>query len=194
MKKYEINLEGADKPFLDWVDSLNLIPNKEDKNILELGCGFGTQFLCNEFKNVYSFEVYKDKSWFDKTTELLNRWDNWHGTFYTGLELQMSEAIQAIYDNPNNRNEESFHIPNGFYDKLNQFVNLNEIDVVFVDHNLNMRGETVNYFLNKGISYIFAHDTNHGHGTYGWNIINESEKYDVVKYNSYQGVTFWIKK
>ena len=55
----EIKLDGVNKNYLDWVDSLKIIPQKSSKSILEFGCGFGTQYLCNNFQKVYSFEVYE---------------------------------------------------------------------------------------------------------------------------------------
>ena len=42
MKKQEINLEGANTNYLDWVESLKIIPQKSSKSILEFGCGLGT--------------------------------------------------------------------------------------------------------------------------------------------------------
>lgn len=190
MKK-EINLEGANKQFLDWTDSLNIIENKENKRILELGCGFGTQYLCNEFKEVYSFEVFDTKEWYDKSVQLLSKWDNWKGTFYTFEELRMWEDEKILRDtNGNIRNYRSLLT---FYETLNDFVDLDTIDVVFVDQSFHHRAETVLYFMNKEIKNIFAHDTKHGSNMYGWNIIQPNEKYKVVNFDSHQGVTHWIK-
>ena len=190
----QINLEGSNSKFLDWVDSLKIIPEKSSKNILEFGCGFGTQYLCKDFGHVYSFEVHGSDDWFNKTVELLSQWDNWTGKFYTRHDLNLHEAVEAIYKNPNDRNEEAFRIPNGFYDRLNQFVDLSTIDVAFVDHSLNMRAETVNYLMDVGVPTIFAHDTKHGFGTYGWNLVKNTDDYEVVNFDSFQGVTYWIKK
>lgn len=190
----QINLQGANSKYLDWVGSLELISDKTSKTILEFGCGFGTQYLCNEFAKVYSFEVYGTREWYDKTVELLSQWDNWEGRFYTPIELELKEAIETIYINPNVRNESAFHTNGGLYDKLSEFVDLSKIDVAFVDHSMNMRGETVNYLMEIGIPIIFAHDTKHGHSTYGWNKIEKNPNYEVSNYNCYQGVTYWIKK
>lgn len=193
MKK-ELNLEGANPVYLDWEPSLKIIQNKSQKIVLEFGCGFGTQILCNNFKEVYSFEVHGIKKWYDKTVQLLSQWDNWNGMFHTGKELGTYEVTQAIYSNKNNRDQTPFYKRGGYYDKLNEFVDLSKVDVAFVDHSQNMRAETVNYLMGKDIPVIFAHDTKYGHDTYGWGLVEKREDYEVVNINSGQGVTYWIKK
>lgn len=190
----KINLDGANQSYLDWVDSLKIIPQKSSKNVLEFGCGFGTQYLCNDFKHVYSFEVYGNDTWWNKTVELMEPWDNWTGCFYTADELGIGEAVTHIYKFPKERNKDVFNIPNGLYDKLNEFVDLSTIDVAFVDHSFNMRAEIVNYLLDNNVPIVFAHDTNHGNDIYGWYLIENRSDYEKVNVNSYQGVTYWIKK
>lgn len=190
----KINLEGANPIFLDWKDSLKIIQNKSEKIILEFGCGFGTQILCNNFKTVYSFEVHNIRKWYDKTVQLLSKWDNWNGMFHTGEELGIREAVQNVYVNKNNRNQKPFYKEDGYYDRLNKFVDLSSVDVAFVDHSQNMRAETVNYLMDKDIPIIFAHDTKHGHDVYGWGLVNPRDDYEVININSNQGVTYWIKK
>jgi hypothetical protein len=192
--KNELNLEGANPVYLDWEPSLKIIQNKSQKIVLEFGCGFGTQILCNNFKEVYSFEVHGIKKWYDKTVQLLSQWDNWNGMFHTGEELGIRNAVRAVYSNKNNRDQTPFYNEGGYYDKLNEFVDLSKVDVAFVDHSQNMRAETVNYLMGKDIPVIFAHDTKHGHDTYGWGLVEKREDYEVVNINSGQGVTYWIKK
>jgi len=190
--KQDIDLQYENAKFLDWTDSLKLIPNKEDKNILELGCGVGTQYLCNEFKNVYSFEVYSTNEWFEKSKQLLSKWNNWNGTFYTFEEIDLVQAETELRNsNGKIRNENRL---NTFYKNLNKFVDLNNIDVVFVDQAFHLRAETVNYFMKANIPFIFAHDTKQGSDMYGWPLVYKRDNYDMVLWNSYQGVTYWIKK
>ena len=190
----KLNLEGANQIYLDWKDSLKIISNKKDKVVLEFGCGFGTQILCDNFKEVYSFEVHGIRKWYDKTVELLSDWDNWHGMFHTGEELGIREAVQNVYKNKNNRDQTPFYNKGGYYDKLNEFVDLSKVDVAFVDHSQNMRAETVNYLMDNDIPIIFAHDTKYGHDVYGWGLVNTDNGYEAVNINSGQGVTYWIKK
>lgn len=191
MKK-EIDLQYANEKFLDWSYSLATIPNKEEKTILELGCGVGTQYLCNEFKQVYSFEVFETKEWFDKSVQLLSKWDNWIGEFHTFEDLKLWEAEKELRDSKGRiRNHNGLK---GFYSKLNDFVDLSTIDVVFVDQAFHFRAETVLYFKDKSIPYIFAHDTKHGHEMYGWDLIGNDENYEKKSFDSHQGVTYWIKK
>jgi len=190
----KLNLNGANPTYLDWVDSLKIISQRSSKKVLEFGCGFGTQYLCNNFEEVYSFEVHGVRTWYDKTVELMQQWDNWNGSFYTAEELNLTEAVNHIYKFPKERNKEAFDIPNGFYDKLNQFVDLSIIDVAFVDHSLNMRAETVNYLMERGIPVVFAHDTKFGNDIYGWYLVDDRSDYEKVNINSGQGVTYWIKK
>ena len=191
MKK-EIDLQYANEKFLDWHHSLELIPNKEEKTILELGCGVGTQYLCNEFKEVYSFEVYDTKEWFDKSTQLLSKWDNWRGTFYTFEELDLWEAESELRES--NGRIRNYRALNNFYETINDFVDTEKIDVVFVDQAFHFRAETVMHFMRLEIPYIFAHDTKHGANMYGWDLIQNNHKYEKMHFDSAQGVTYWIKK
>lgn len=194
MEKHKINLEGAQNQFLDWTQTLKIIQNKSEKNVLEFGCGFGTQFLCNEFKNVYSFEISAKRDWYDKTVELLEPWNNWNGAFYTSKDIGTYDVVKSLYDGGKNRDYSVFYNPNGFYDKLNEFVDLSTIDVAFVDHSQYMRAETVISLLDLNIPIVFAHDTNYGNDVYGWYLIENREDYDKIKFSDGQGTTYWIKK
>jgi hypothetical protein len=190
----EISLEGIELKFLDWNPSLDVISQKKSKIVLELGCGVGTQFLCRDFKEVYSFEASSTNEWFLKTQSLLGKWDNWKGVFYTHSELGVSEAISNLMATNSNRNKEVLDIENGVYDRIHQFVDLNKIDVVFIDHSMKMRGETINYFMNKEIPIIFAHDTNYGNTVYGWDLVQKRDDYGIIVERRGQGTTYWIKK
>lgn len=191
--KHAIDLQHANANYLDWHFSLDSIPNKEESKILELGCGIGTQYLCNEFKEIYSFEVFYTREWFDISTQMLSKWDNWKGKFYTFDELDLMQAEKQLIESRGQiRNKEAL---NPFYNKLNEFVDLSTIDVVFVDQGFHFRAETINYFMSLNIPYIFAHDTRGGAEMYGWNTIIKNDLYDVKYFDSsMQGVTHWIKK
>lgn len=153
--------------YIDWKPILKYIPNKKDKTILELGCGFGTQFLVNEFKYVYSFETNsKDKKgiWFKKTQEQYKN-KNWKGVFSNKFPWNKSKPGHI-----NSLDE--------FYDEVNKFINLSEIDVVFVDPGFFQRAECVKYFASKDIEYIFVHDVNLAPEIYKWHLLDDiKEKY-----------------
>ena len=79
---------------------------------------------------------------------------------------------------------------------IERFVPLSEIQVAFVDQGLHSRAETVLFFMEKSIPFIFCHDWNDGKELYGWSMIDE--KMDKTKYTHYdskrskQGTRIWI--
>jgi len=161
------------KMYTNWYPILDIIENKNKKNILEFGCGVGTRKLCEEFKKVYSFETAKDEEWFLKTKTDLKHFDNWDVYFksfsYYGIDY--SDA-QLLSSNGSTRDIKPLE---KYLNELDNFVNLSDIDVAFVDQGFHNRGETVNYLFSKGVPFIFAHDYNCAPDLYGWNLIDANK-------------------
>tara|TARA_Y100000034_G_scaffold130552_1_gene189279 strand:- start:2387 stop:2758 length:372 start_codon:yes stop_codon:yes gene_type:complete len=112
--------------------------------------------------------------------------------FYSYHELGLDKNIEEIKkSNGGKRKEELLFIKGGFYEKLNHFVDLEKIDIVFVDQSTKTRGETVNYFMEKNINIIFYHDSNVGHKIYGWDLIKDFKNYSKWVYNQGLGTTFY---
>jgi hypothetical protein len=153
--------------YIDWVPILDDIENKNEKTILELGCGMGTAYLVDNFKSVYSFETNSrdiDGKWFSMTQEQHKDKPNWKGMFSTNYPAKKG------------------HISNldELFIELDSFVNLNDIDVVFVDPGFFERALCVNYFADKGINEIFTHDVNYQGNLYGWKLLeNITDRYKI---------------
>lgn len=176
----------------DWIQHLSLIEDKENKTILELGCGVGTKTLVQTFKKVYSFETFKDDSWFKKTTSELKEFNNWETTFnpfsYYGFDKSEGELLKSGGKTRNQKPLEKY------LSALEDWIDLSIIDVAFVDQGFHLRGETINYFMEKSIPIIFAHDTNQAPKLYGWNLPTpESFGYKVEGPSKGQGTTFYFK-
>ena len=141
--------------FLTWQDCMkSYISNMEELTVLETGIGKGSEFLVNNFKRVYSFESNWDDEWYNLCVKVKD--DKW-STQYFDL------------------NQKSLYI-----DSLNEFVDLNKIDIALVDHACKgdnhrdkcRRGDITKYFMEVGIPHIFVHD--YPSGNYFWDIPNNS--------------------
>ena len=173
--------------YTDWTKHLDFIPDKHKKNILELGCGVGTEILCEQFKMVFSFETWMDDEWYRKTVDKITS-DNW-SHFFRPLSHY---GLHRRYER-DNRQVLAFK---KYTDTLMRWIDLSQINVVFVDQGFYMRGESVNFFMRKNVPTIFAHDTNKrlaGSG-YGWHLTKEkSFKYNTHTFREGCGVKFYFK-
>ena len=185
--------------YVDWIDILDLIPEKHSKSILELGIGEGTKHLLSSFECVFSFEVARSNDWFARCKEKIETGDwkkigSWKGFFSTLTEVgidKMEDNILASFGK--NRQHDSF----GNYLKLiDEFVPLSQIQVAFVDQGLHSRAETVLHFMDRRIPIIFCHDWNDGKDLYGWSMIDELMDHGKYKFydskKSKQGTRIWF--
>lgn len=178
--------------YTDWLGGLTLIPDRKDKVILELGLGEGTIHLINNFKQVYSFECYKDDVWYNVCNNNYGWNQNWVRTFVNFTDIGMDIADNDLLNSGGGiRNPDVF---NAFIGKLMDWIDLTTIDVAFVDQGFHMRGESVNFFLNLGVPIVMAHDFKvFDNNLYGWNLITEHINYSSEIYNSSLGLKVWTK-
>lgn len=177
MSEYKIiKSYGNISAYTDWSPALDAIKNTEEKVILELGLGAGTQTLINRFKQVISFEVARTNEWYEKSLKDYGQFSQWSSKFILmselGLEIDDNEILKS---GGSVRNQESMQ---RYFQALEAFVpTLNTIDVAFVDQGFHFRGETVNYFLEKGIPEIIAHDTSNHNHIYGYDTVKIPSNY-----------------
>jgi hypothetical protein len=164
--------------YIDWHPILNHITNSHELTILELGCGTGTAFLLDKFKFVYSYETNtrdNDGIWF-KSSMNAYKDRNWQGFFDTSWpsvqkDVDITELITSI----------------------SQCIDLDSIDVVFIDPGFKNRAECVLAFANtKKYKYIFTHDTNTQPQLYNWALLNDMpEYYTITATLEGQGTKLW---
>lgn len=192
MSEYKIvKSYGNVSAYTDWSPALDAIKNIETKTILELGLGAGTQALINRFKKVISFEVARNDEWYHKSVEDYSKHPHWSSKFLLMSQLGLDVADdELLRSGGSNRNTESMKL---YFAALEEFVPTYEgIDVAFVDQGFHFRGEAVNYFLEKGIPEIIAHDTfNHDH-IYGYDTIKLPPNYVTQTFGGL-GTTLYLK-
>jgi hypothetical protein len=184
-------------PAQDWVEYFDKIFKiSEIEKILEFGLGLGTEFLCDNAKDVVSVELSTgdfNKEWADKTQEKLKEYTNWK-LHYIDIPEEIhksnTDAIQNQYPL-----EDTSYLP--VLEKLiTPFLNEKEYDIIFVDPGIHNRGDIVNLCFGKA-KIIAAHDSDRiGRITpniYGYNIVEVPENYTEIHLNeSYMGTTFWV--
>jgi len=165
--------------YIDWQPITNEIARSSELTILELGCGMGTAHLINSFKFVYSYETNTrdtDGHWF-KLTEQKHMNKNWIGFFDTEFpNIKQNVNITKLISN------------------ISKKIDLNIIDVVFIDPGFKNRAECVLEFANMNkFQYIFTHDTNVDSDLYEWHLLKKMPTtYKLHKHiNIGQGTTLW---
>jgi hypothetical protein len=187
--------------YTDWTSIVNDIPNAKDKVILELGCGVGTKTLLDNFKFVYSWETYPTNEWWDYSNEQYSKYANWKGYFkdfdhwgFTETELLLKGSGKPEYGKVRD-----LTALDKYWESLLSTIDISKIDVAFVDQGFHLRGETVNRFMELGVPYIFWHDSNNTtpkdkpYTLYGWDLINISTPYRVIKTLGGKGTTLISK-
>ncbi len=166
--------------YIDWQPIVAQMEKSNELTILELGCGAGTAFLIDNFKYVYSYETNtRDVTgrWFELTKQQHQN-KNWKGFFDTTLGPNHTVDISTLIHNIKNN------------------INLDLIDVVFVDPGFRNRAECVLEFarMNK-FQYIFTHDTSVDSNVYGWKLLEHMPTtYKICsRITSGQGTTLWKK-
>lgn len=192
MSEYKIvKSYGNVSAYTDWSPALDAIKDIETKTILELGLGAGTQNLINRFKQVISFEVARTDEWYHKSVADYSKYPNWSHKFMLMSDLGLDIADDEVLKSGGTvRNQEPMK---RYFDALQLFVpQLDTINVAFVDQGFHFRGEAVNFFLEKGIPEIIAHDTfNHEH-IYGYDTIKLPSNYVTQTFGGL-GTTIYLK-
>ena len=192
MSEYKIiKSYGNVSAYTDWSPALDAIKNIETKTILELGLGQGTQTLPNRFKKVISFEVARTDEWYNKCVQDYSHHPHWSSRFLLMSQLGLEVADDALLNSGGSvRNTEAMKL---YHAALEEFVPSYEgIDVAFVDQGFHFRGESINYFLEKGIPEIIAHDTTGHEHIYGYDIVKLPSNY-VTQVFGGLGTTLYVK-
>jgi hypothetical protein len=155
----------TNNPYTDWQEAFDLISNKDQMTIIELGCGEGTQYLLDNFKEVISIEYSRYPYDFTVTSPK-----------HTFVKLEASQEtikkddvlIETMGETRPDFTEE--------VDMLMEEVKKYKADIIFVDFGFHFRGEVVKALVKRDkIKIIAFHDINEPY--YGYNkLIGNLEK------------------
>lgn len=184
-------------PAQDWVKYFDKIfKTIEIEKILEFGLGLGTEFLCDNAKEVTSVELSIgdfSKEWADKTQKQLKEYTNWK-LHYINIPKEIhkanSDAIKSQYPL-----EDTSYLP-VLKKLINPFLFKKKYDIIFIDAGIHNRGDIVNLCFGKA-KIVAAHDSDRTgrviKNIYGYNIVEVPESYTEIHRNeSYMGTTFWV--
>lgn len=172
--------------YIDWSQHLDYIEDKHAKTILELGCGKGTGVLLEEFGMVYSFEISENDEWFNETKKNFSKYNNWHPYFKTLDEIGYTQKVKEKFLEKGTMNP---NCSKNYMQWIEDTIDTSELDVVFVDHGGGFfRPDSVNYFLQKKVPYVFYHDSQHG--AYNWNRIEVPDIYMERAFPQGEGTVF----
>jgi SAM-dependent methyltransferase len=149
----------------DWYTITDRIPDTKNLSILELGCGLGTQHLLDKFKFVYSYETNTrdpNKRWFNMAQDTYSN-KNWKGYFDDNFPTSPVDINLLVSG-------------------IKKFVDLDSVDVIFIDPGFHNRAECVLYFARMlKHRYIFVHDTLTEPTAYNWALLaNMPEQYKLI--------------
>ena len=182
----------------DWVQYFERIFKKVEINsVLEFGLGLGTQFLCDNVKQVTSVELSTgdfNLEWTNKIKEILKEYNNWT-LHYIDIPEEIKIANQNAIENRYPLTDTSY-IP-VLKKLLNSYLYRKKYDIIFVDPGIHNRGDIVNLCFGKA-KIVAAHDTDRTgriiKDIYGYNIVDIPKNYTEIHFNeTYMGTTFWIK-
>lgn len=168
--------------YTDWIPVLNnnLHQAKNTLKIIELGCGEGTQFLIDNFKEVISIEFSRYS--YDHIL---------HSSNYTFIK---PDPLPNTIEKDDVLISTQGHNRPDFTSEVNLLMNeikKHKADVIFVDFGFHFRGEVVNALIEwGGIKTIVYHDTNFPY--YGYKSIytnSNGTSYDMITNSNGQGTT-----
>jgi hypothetical protein len=168
-------------PYTDWTSIFDTdIPNKKDLSIIEFGLGEGTEYLLKNFKFVYSHELIGTRQWYDYTVEKFSKYKNWEH------ELILFNEVGFQDYNPN--------LPEVILNHIVDLFETYKFDVVFVDGDYHVRGDIVNFILNKfQPKYVAIHDVNFAFLADGYDRINLPSNYISTTSTIGEGTTIFKK-
>jgi hypothetical protein len=166
--------------YTDWIPTMELIENKNELSIIEFGLGNGTNFLVENFKTVYSYELASSKDWFNHIYSSLSQSHNWQGEFSDFTEFEFGSY--------------SHNIPVPLLDKVIGLFKT-KYDVVFMDGGFhNPRGYLANFILSEiQPDYLIVHDINDSE-TYSYGEIVCPEQYLFKDDLEGEGTRIYFKK
>jgi len=147
-------------PYTDWQEAFDKIENKDQMTIIELGCGEGTKYLTDNFKEVISIEFSRYP--YDFTVTSPN---------HTFVELK---PLKSTIEGDSVIIENKGKIRPKFVYEINLLINeikKHKADFVFVDFGFHFRSEVVQELIDLGkYKYIAYHDSNYPY--YGYDNID----------------------
>lgn len=171
----------TNNPYTDWQEAFDKIENKDQMTIIELGCGEGTKYLTDNFKEVISIEFSRYP--YDFTVTSPN---------HTFVKLEASQETIEKDDVLIETRGETRPDFNDEIELLFDEIKKYKADMIFVDFGFHFRGEVVQVLIDWGkIKIIAYHDSNEPY--YGYNrLIAKKGNSAVVQYgtNTGQGTMF----
>ena len=169
-------------PYTDWIGLMDKeIPSKKELSIIEFGLGDGTEYLLNNFKTVYSYELMNTSSWYLEAVEKYSINENWDHKLVLWNDINFRD-----YDT---------NLPEKLLLDIDDLFSKNNFDVVFMDGGYHVRGDIVNYIINKFYpKYIVIHDINYAYEEDGYHRIVKPENYRTEKDTVGEGTMIFIKQ
>ena len=168
--------------YTDWIGLMeSTIKNKKELSIIEFGLGDGTKYLLENFKNVYSYELMNTGFWYDQIVPKFNLHENWDHKLVLWEEIDFKDYEQ--------------NLPNLLLTEIDELFSKHNFDVVFMDGGYHVRGDIVNYIINKFFpKYIVIHDINYAFEEDGYHRIIKPDNYKTEKNTDGEGTMIFIKQ
>jgi hypothetical protein len=169
-------------PYTDWINLVEkTIPNKKNLNIIEFGLGEGTKYLLDNFKTLYSYELMNKPDWYNQTVNKFSVYENWEHKLVLWNDIGFKD-----YDT---------NLPKELLDDIDLLFSNNNFDVVFMDGGYHVRGDIVDYIINKHYpKYIIIHDINFAFNEDGYHRIKTPSNYTIEKDTFGEGTMIFIKQ
>lgn len=169
-------------PYTDWTNIFTeALPNKKDLSIIEFGLGEGTEYLLENFKFVYSYELINTREWYDYTVEKFSKYKNWEH------QLVLFNEVNFVDYDPN--------LPKPVLDRITDLFTKYKFDMAFVDGDYHVRGDIANFILNTfQPKYVAIHDVNFAFIADGYDRIVLPDNYTSITSTIGEGTTIFIKK
>jgi hypothetical protein len=169
-------------PYTDWIELMDSsIENKKELSIIEFGLGDGTEYLLNNFKDVYSYELMDTSFWYEEIVPKFKLHENWKHKLVLWEEIGFKDYDQ--------------NLPNLLLSEINNLFDKHNFDVVFMDGGYHVRGDIVNYIINKFFpKYVVIHDINYTYEEDGYHRIILPDNYKIEKNTTGEGTIIFIKE
>ena len=166
--------------YTDWIPTMDSIKSKKDLSIIEFGLGDGTEYLLNNFKLVYSFELADNDYWYKITKDRFGNFQNWKADFVNFTEVGFWDYMPQL--------------PEQLISRIDDIFN-DKYDVVFMDGGYHNRGQIANLILNKfSPQYLVIHDINFAFEQDMYDQIVIPQEYDFSDDNNGEGTRIYFKK
>ncbi|NGX30865.1 MAG: hypothetical protein K940chlam8_00219 [Chlamydiae bacterium] len=173
-----------------------LFKQKKISTFLEFGLGKGTEYFLQHCDHVISVELLcsDDRSWFEYCQKKLINYPHWKGVFVQGSDV-IAQADRLALEEIDPSSKVSYLDELRLTcDKILAQFSLDDLELVFIDPGIHLRGDLVNIMLKKNIPIIAAHDTKVSEKVYGWNRIIVPSDYQAFKFVKGLGLTLWVRK